>query len=92
MIITLEVCDITDKLIEYRTCSTPNIAKRFIEYFEKKYGCYYRWGHSYGEIEEAIAVCVLELDNHTKCVTTTSRMSYINNRRTAKTFEDIGEL
>ena len=82
----------TDKLIEYRTCSTPNIAQRFIEYFEKKYDCCYRWGDSYGEIEEAIAVCVIETEDNFRCVTTTSRMSYINNRRTAKTIEDIGEL
>lgn len=82
----------TDKIIEYRTCSTPKIAQRFIEYFEKKYDCCYRWGYSYGEIEEAIAVCVLELDNGCRCVTTTSRMSYINSRRTVKTIEDIGEL
>lgn len=82
----------TDKLIEYRTVSTTNIARRAIKYFEDKYHIHYSWSHSYGEIEDAIAVCVIETEDHYRCVTTTSRMSYIVNRRTAKTFEDIGEL
>lgn len=82
----------TDKLIEYRTVSSPNIAKRCIEYFKDKYHCNYCWEYSYGEIEEAIAVCVIETEDNFRCVTTTSKMSYINNRRTSKTFEDIGEL
>lgn len=80
------------KIIEYRTVSSPNIAKRFIEHFKNKYNIDYDWSYSYGEIEEAIAVCVIKTEDNFKCVTTTSRMSYINNRRTSKTFEDIGEL
>lgn len=81
-----------DKLIEYRTCSSPNAAKRFIEHFKNKHHCDYDWSESYGEIGEAIAVCVLETESGNRYVTTTSRMSYIINRMTAKTFEDIGEL
>lgn len=82
----------TQKIIEYRTCSTPNIAQRFIEHFEKKYHTYYDWGLSLGEVEDAVAVCVLEIDSGTRYVTTTKNMNYINNRITVKTIEDIGEL
>ena len=82
----------TQKIIEYRTCSTPNIAQRFIEYFENKYRTHYDWGLSLGEIEDAVAVCVLEVDSGDRYVTTTKNMNYINNSKTAKTFEDIGEL
>lgn len=82
----------TEKILEYRTCSTPNIAKRFIEYFENKYHTHYNWGLSLGEIEEAIAVCLLETDIGNRYVTTTRNMNYIESRRVAKTFEDIGEL
>lgn len=82
----------TQKIIEYRTVSSPNIARRFIEHFKNKYHTGYDWGYSYGEIEEAIAVCILETESGNRYVTTTSKMSYINNKRTSKTFEDIGKL
>ena len=82
----------TQKIIEYRTCSTPNIAQRFIEYFEKKHRTYYNWGLSLGEVEDAVAVCVLEVGSGNRYVTTTKNMNYINNRVTTKTIEDIGEL
>lgn len=80
-----------EKILDYRTCSSPNIAHKFIGYFENKYHCEYRWGHSYGEIEEAIAVCVLEMEDGDRCVTTTSRMKYIESRKVVKEI-DIGGL
>ena len=82
----------TDKIIEYRTVSSPNIARRVIKYFEDKYHIHYSWRDSFGEIEEANAVCVLDTEDNYRCVTTTSPMSFINRKRTDKTFEDIGEL
>lgn len=81
----------TQKIIEYRTCSTPNIAQRFIEYFEKKHHTHYDWGLSLGEVEDAVAVCVLEVDSGRVYVTTTKNMNYINNREVVKEI-DIGGL
>lgn len=82
----------TDSILEYRTCSSPNIAKRLIEHFENKYNTHYNWGLSYGDIEDAIAVCLLETRSGNRYVTTTKVMSYIERRRVVKTVEDIGKL
>lgn len=82
----------TQKIIEYRTVSSPNIAQRAVKYFKKKYSCDYNWALSYDDIENAIAVCILETECGNRYVTTTSKMSYIEHRRIVKTIEDIGEL
>lgn len=70
-----------EKIIEYRTVSSPNIAKRAVEYFKEKYKTDYDWGLSNGEVDDAIAVCVLELDDGNRYVTTTTTMRYIEGRK-----------
>lgn len=81
----------TDKILEYRTVSSPEQAQRAIEDFENMFQTRYSWGHSYGEIEEALAVCVLETESGNRYVTTTSRMKYIESREVVKVI-DIGRL
>lgn len=79
----------TEKIIEYRTVSSPNAANKFIKYFENKYIISYDWRHSNGEVEDAVAVCVLETESGRRFVTTTSGMKYIESRTGVK---NIGSL
>jgi len=81
----------TEKILEYRTVFSPEQARETIEDFEKKHHTHYDWGLSSGEIEEAIAVCVLEVDSGNRYVTTTKGMNYIERRQVVKAI-DIGEL
>jgi hypothetical protein len=82
----------TEKILEYRTVTSHEQARKIIKDFENKYHTHYDWGLSYGDIEEAIAVCLLETERGYRYVTTTKVMSYIERRRVVKTVEDIGEL
>ena len=82
----------TGKILVYRTVSSPKIAQMVVEYLKKKYNTGYDWGLSYDEIEDAIAVCVLETRSGNRYVTTTKVMNYIERRRVVRTIEDIGEL
>ena len=82
----------TEKIIDYRTVSSPEQASKVIKDFERTYHRDYNWNLSLGEVEEAVAVCLLETEGGYRYVTTTRNMNYIESRRVAKTFEDIGEL
>ena len=81
----------TEKILDYRTVSSPEQAIETIKHFENKYHRDYNWNVSLGEIEEAVAVCLLETDSGNRYVTTTKRMDYIERRKVVNTI-DLGEL
>lgn len=81
----------TDKILDYRTVSSPEQARETIKYFENMYHRCYDYGYSYGGVEDAIAVCVLETSMGRRFVTTTTVMRYIESKEVVKTI-DVGEL
>ena len=80
-----------EKILDYRKVTSLEQARKVVEHFKKIYDCAYDWGYSYGDIEEAIAVCVLEINSYHKYVTTTSVMRYIERIEVVKAI-DIGDL
>lgn len=81
----------TEKIIDYRTVSSPEQASKAIKDFERIYHRDYDWGLSYGDIEDAIAVCLLETERGYRYVTTTKVMNYIERREVVKAI-DIGSM
>lgn len=81
----------TEKIIDYRTVSSPEQASKVIKDFERTYHRDYNWSLSFGEVEEAVAVCLLETEGGCRYVTTTKVMNYIERREVVKAI-DIGEL
>lgn len=80
-----------DKILDYRTVTSPEQARETIEDFENRYHCEYSWGKSHGGIDDAVVVCLLELDSRRRFVTTSTGMKYVNFREVVKAI-DLGEL
>lgn len=81
----------TEKILEYRTVTGNEQARKIIKDFENKYHTHYDWGLSYGNVEDAIAVCVLQTNSINRYITTTRVMDYIMRREVVGTI-DLGEL
>lgn len=82
----------TEKIIDYRKVNSPEQAREAIKYFENVYHYSYDWSNSLGEIEEAVAVCILETSSGRRYVTTTKRMSYFERREVVADERNIGGL
>lgn len=81
----------TEKILDYKIVNCSEQAKRVVKDFENRYLCHYSWSESNGEIDNAVAVCVLVIDDCYKFVTTTANMNYIERREVVKTYT-LGEL
>lgn len=82
----------TEKILDYRKVNSPEQAKETIKYFENVYHHSYDWNSSLGEIEDAVAVCILETNSGRRYVTTTKRMSYFEHREVVADERNIGGL
>lgn len=80
-----------DKILEYKTVSGSEQAKRVVKDFESRYHCDYDWCKSNGNVMDAVAVCLLETADGYRCITTAAGMRYIERREVVKAYT-LGEL